>query len=401
MVYRKVAETSMIVRKGDPASCLRVLISGSCNAYTQDPQMPAQKGRRFSLAMVAAKAAKASVEAYQTVKLSEVIKIGDAIGEDELLQEDPVHLATVITNEPVELMEIPRADFDRILKADRSSERGLLLEFLQSLPVMEGTSIAAVNALSQLVTFKSFTRDQLCLAHPPDPSLGSASFSNDFVYLIYHGEARLMGAPELFGSKRPLPLIDASSPAFGPLADVPSPLSATIYKALGANLVPVATLGPGEIVSENLFGVASARWCLQPVSELQLLVVPRKEWHDVIRQSALAELKELASAKAGFFEAHLAAVSRQIGFIQGAGNRNASATPRQEAHSLSGGALSMSAPAKLSRQGNDLLNSAGGKSKPRLPKRGPRDLPPLGRDAFTPPIRLGKGSLVGRRPMVS
>ena len=65
----------------------------------------------------------------------------------------------------------------------------------------------------------------------------------------------------------------------------------------------------------------------------------------------------------------------------------------------------MSAPAKLSRQGNELLNAAGGKSKPRLPggpKRGPRELPPLGRDAaFTPPIRLGKGSLVGRRPMVS
>ena len=38
------------------------------------------------------------------------------------------------------------------------------------------------------------SKGQLCLAHPPDPSLGSSAFSYDFVYLIFSGEARLVCA---------------------------------------------------------------------------------------------------------------------------------------------------------------------------------------------------------------
>ena len=34
-------------------------------------------------------------------------------------------------------------------------------------------------------------KDQLCLAHPADPALGSASYSNDFVYIINSGEVRV------------------------------------------------------------------------------------------------------------------------------------------------------------------------------------------------------------------
>jgi len=67
------------------------------------------------------------------MKPNEVLHAGQAIGEDELLQEDPVHAVTAITTEAGELMEIERKDFDRILKADRTSEKGRLIEFLNSL----------------------------------------------------------------------------------------------------------------------------------------------------------------------------------------------------------------------------------------------------------------------------
>ena len=196
MRYRKVNEASMLVRKGMPAQCLYVLISGTCNTYTAEPR------RRWSLATGAldlsgglggALRSKKSVgvEAFSGMKATDTLHTGQAIGEDELLQEDPVYSITAITNEPVELMEIDRKDFDRILKADRTSERGRLIDFVSSLSMMDGISVAAVHALTNIVTRKTFMRNQPCLAHPPDPSLGPASFSYDFVYLIFSGEARL------------------------------------------------------------------------------------------------------------------------------------------------------------------------------------------------------------------
>ena len=114
-----------------------------------------------------------NVEAFATIKPSEVLHAGQAIGEDELLLEDPVHNVTVITQEPVELMEISRLDFDRILKADKTSEKGRLIEFLNSLSMMFGVSVAAIHALSNSVACRSFMRDQNFLAHPPDPTLGA------------------------------------------------------------------------------------------------------------------------------------------------------------------------------------------------------------------------------------
>ena len=50
-------------------------------------------------------------------------------------------------------------------------------------------------------------------------------------------------------------------------------------------------------------GISTARWCLQPVSQLEILVVPRKEWNEAMRPSSLSELKELTAAKAAFFQA--------------------------------------------------------------------------------------------------
>ena len=59
----QVAEKTMVVRKGEPASCLRVIISGSSSAYAVEPQVGPPKGRRMSLAQAASvRAAKASVE---------------------------------------------------------------------------------------------------------------------------------------------------------------------------------------------------------------------------------------------------------------------------------------------------------------------------------------------------
>lgn len=59
-------------------------------------------------------------------------------------------------------------------------------------PALVGCSIAAVLGLSQMITRKAITRDQLTFAHPPDPTLGSASFSDEFTYIIYSGEVKLM-----------------------------------------------------------------------------------------------------------------------------------------------------------------------------------------------------------------
>ena len=67
-----------------------------------------------------------SVDAFAGVKPTDTLRAGQAIGEDELLQEEPIFQFTAVTAEPVELMEIDRRDFDRILKADRTTERGQL-----------------------------------------------------------------------------------------------------------------------------------------------------------------------------------------------------------------------------------------------------------------------------------
>ena len=100
-----------------------VLISGTAYTYQSEPR------RRWGATMDGSKEAKLKrrtpgAEAFAGMKPTETLHAGQAIGEDELLQEDPVHMVTAITTEPVEVMEIDRRDFDRILKADRSSEKG-------------------------------------------------------------------------------------------------------------------------------------------------------------------------------------------------------------------------------------------------------------------------------------
>ena len=64
------------------------------------------------------------------------------------------------TAESVELMEIERKDFDRILKAGRSAEKGRLIDFLSTLSMMEGTSYFAVQSLANAVSKRSFIKNQ-------------------------------------------------------------------------------------------------------------------------------------------------------------------------------------------------------------------------------------------------
>jgi hypothetical protein len=66
----------------------------------------------------------------------------------------------------------------------------------------------------------------------------------------------------------------------------------------------VATLGPGECISDNLFKEAGARWCLEPITQLELLVIPRKEFVDTLRAESLRGMKELGQLKSTFFHQH-------------------------------------------------------------------------------------------------
>lgn len=67
-------------------------------------------------------------------------------------------------------------------------------------------------------------------------------------------------------------------PAYGPLSDTPSPFKSAILKKMGGHLIPIATLGPTEIIADNLLGsrAQNARWCLQPLGEMEVLVFPRR-----------------------------------------------------------------------------------------------------------------------------
>jgi len=120
---------------------------------------------------------------------------------------------------------------------------------------MEGVSLAAIHALSNVVQRKSFMRDQLCLAHPPDPSLGASAFSYDYVYLIFSGEARLLCSGE--HASKTAPPVDPSAPAYGPLVEAPPPTASKVERHLGQVIVPVATLGPGECISDNCYSEAA------------------------------------------------------------------------------------------------------------------------------------------------
>ena len=426
MRYRKVNENAILVRKGMPAQCLYVLISGAASTYITEPR----QNRRWSQMATAGKAPtlrrrNVSVEAFIGMKATDVLRAGEAIGEDELLQENPVFNITAVTTEPVELMEIERHDFDRILKADRTSERGRLIEFLNELPMLDGTAVAAIHTLSNNVTRKSFMRDQLCLAHPPDQSLGSASYCGDFIYLIFSGEARLMCGAEPLGT-RAVPVIDSSGPAYGPAIDEPPPHNSRVERHLGSTIAPVATLGPGECISESMLPGPGSRWCLRPITQMEILIIPRKDLSDTLRMTSIQELKGIAGDKAAFFHLHLQHILAQTAAMHQMRKANSKAsmlnqTPRTSKR------MNMVSERATPRNAYEPIVSPRESGSPRLPaieqppspmgsptrNSSPRrqgmgsELPPMGNDPagkpkgmdYAPAIKLGKSSAIGMRPL--
>ena len=164
--------------------------------------------------------------------------------------------------------------------------------------MMDGVSVAAIHALSNSVSRKSLMREQLFLAHPPAPELGPASYSYDFVYLIFSGEARLCVSTDPAIDQKTAPPIEPGSPPFGIHLEEGFPPQSKVEKHMGTHgVVSVATLGPGECISDNLLTMPGSRWCLRPITPLELLVVPRKEWNDMLRLTAVSDLRALAQAK--------------------------------------------------------------------------------------------------------
>ena len=394
MSYRSVNENSLLVRKNDPADCLYVIISGSASAYNTEPKA------RYSVDVTSLttsdprlKKRRPSVDSLQQMKPFEILKAGQAIGQDELLQETPIYGMSVVTNDQVELMEIARKDFDRILKSDRTSEFGRTVEFLSALSIMDGISVAAIHGLSHNVSRKTYMRDQLCFAHPPDPTLGPASYSYDYVYLIFSGEARLMCGIE----KRPPPLIDAPGSTFGPLLDAAPPMAAMVERHIGSSVVPVATLGPGECVFDNLLSNPAARWCLKPVTHMEVLIIPKREWADTIRINAVAELRELNKKKASFFQQHLEHTLAQTSAMH-----QKPLSPRKSPRQKRAGAFLKPIPMVRNAYeptAEPASNALPEISSPRSPRKMQSPRGAIGAAPYVPPIQLGRSSHVAMMPI--
>lgn len=100
MRYRKVNEGTMLVRKGMPASCLYVLISGGANTFTGEPR------RRWSVASGALKDAKkgrksVNVDAFQGMKASETLHAGQVTTRTEHRQNKYLSLIPALVPTPL------------------------------------------------------------------------------------------------------------------------------------------------------------------------------------------------------------------------------------------------------------------------------------------------------------
>lgn len=428
MRYRKVTENTLLVRKGMAARCLYVLISGTAGVYFIDPEPKKGKSRWANLQSMGGSPRKRDLtaDAYVGVKPNDTIRAGQAIGEEELLQENPVFAFTAVTPEPAELMEIDRSDFDRILKADKTTERGQLIEFLNGLPMLEGTAVASIHALMNSVTKKAFVRDQLCLAHPPDQSLGSASFSSDCIYLVYSGEARLLCNVDPKDA-RPPPAIDPAGPAYGPAVNAPPPHNSRVERHVGSAVAPVAILGPGECITESLLPGAGSRWCLRPITQLEILVIPKKDWQDTLRLTTIADLRGIAADKAAFFKLHterIIAQTAQMHQLRKSASKTNSkaASPRVKRASLSMADFATPVPrdayAPIVAPTERPMPSPRGEGGLSLPPiNSPRESPrsegtprraggdpagtPRGSPGYSPAIRMGRSSAIAMRPLIA
>ena len=78
--------------------------------------------------------------------------------------------------------------------------------------------------------------------------------------------------------------------------------------------MPIATLGPTEIITESLLGAdtQALRWCLQPMGKVELLILPRRDWIDTIRQASLRAFGQLSELRANFYQRQLQLASRPL-----------------------------------------------------------------------------------------
>lgn len=288
MVYRKVDAGKTLMRRGDNATCFYVVMSGSVQLQVES------KG----------KGSKKAVESRNMAMYP-----GDSIAEQDLLSingEEPLCLHTAVTLEKSELMEFTRVDFERLLKEFATAERDVLIDMLRSFPVLANHSTPQLRLLAKLATPVSFQIGQLCLAHPPDVSLGPCSYSHDFVYLVVSGEARVLAGLELpfdpDADENKASSDSEDEAPLGPVLEGVRPSARLVREALGNHLAGIATLGRGECISDNvLMPDAHARWCLQPTTRLSLLCIPRKEFLDSFgRGASKADFNESNSSERAF-----------------------------------------------------------------------------------------------------
>ena len=191
-------------------------------------------------------------------------------------------------------VHVPQTDFERILEADGSTSGKQLVQVLSRRRELAGATPTAIHRLAEVCSTRSFSKEQLCLAHPPEPSLGSSSSSPHHVIIITAGDAKLLCHIGGLDPETPTTAIAAThSPAdsltgasssaggaageraermkYGPQAEGVPPRRSVVEKHLGTPIVTVATLGQGECVSGALFGeLRGVRWCLQPTTTLEV-----------------------------------------------------------------------------------------------------------------------------------
>lgn len=203
-------------------------------------------------------------------------------------------------------MEIARNDYERILRADGTSTGRQKVEMLATLKELEGATGAAIHRLAAVARTKTFSRGQLFLAYPPNPTLGGASYSSNVVCLITSGEARLLCCIDPALAHRDAAHRTQESSVYGPQTDVPPANPVYVEKHVGSPLATVATMTAGEVLEGNLFGDASVRWCLYPATNLEMIILPKEAWHDAVRPAIIARQSQLAAKRAVFFARRLA-----------------------------------------------------------------------------------------------
>ena len=229
-------------------------------------------------------------------------------------------------------------------KKAAQAERSQLLASLQQLPCLASITERAMECLCELGVRRTYGSGELLLADPPHADLGSASSSERVVGLICGGEAQLVGAiashsttaatagtaaaaggiegslpPQPAGRRGASPtgrqapkaqVTKAAAEEGEPMSEEPPPPRRTVlaYVLRGAGrLLPVATLGYGEVLHAGLLTEPGARCCLRvpPRTSLELVLLPRKAFLEALGGTERAAEIERAAARASFFGARL------------------------------------------------------------------------------------------------